>query len=77
MNVSSQAIGANHKEVEDCFTEMLSKWLHCSSSPELDWKDLLEALENEVVDRKDLALNIKEQLHKWGKYEHILNTVLL
>ena len=55
-----QAIEKTHRDVDDCFTEVLYKWLTCSTRPSLS--ELVGALRAPSVGREDIAEDIET---KW------------
>ena len=58
------AIRRNFKnETDDCFTEMLSKWLRMTDPPPT-YERLIAALEEGVVGYPDIAKKVKEECAK-------------
>ena len=54
----------NHFVVGDCFTNMLSDWLQQSqASTSLACSKLVEALKSNVINREEIAADVKD---KWG-----------
>ena len=54
-------IDANfHGKVEDCFREVLSKWLNVAS-PDPSWEPLVEALRSPAVEHPEIAAKIESK----------------
>ena len=53
------AIGADYRKVEDCFREVISKWLNASPDP--SWKALSEALRSPAVEHPEIAAKIERK----------------
>ena len=52
------AIEANHRKVEECYTTMFTKWL--SQEPEASWSTLVSALRTKSVNMSELAASLEE-----------------
>ena len=58
MQAIAEENAGRSKSVNKCFTDMLVEWLQ--NGPQLE--DLLTALESPVIDRADIAEDLKEKI---------------
>ena len=61
-------IEANHRNVDRCFSEVISFWLKGNTPITVSWKSLVEVLESPFVSEKGLARGLRE---KGGMSENV------
>ena len=60
-NSTLTAIKKNESKVADCKREMVTSWLQRKDNSTPSWQALVSALEKSIVDRFDIACQIKKK----------------